>query len=346
MRVIVASTIVPFIEGGGRRIAADLAAALQLRGHEVDTLNLPFWPDPTCFVEQLAGIRLLDLSDESDVLIAIRTPSYLIRHPRKIVWFIHHHRGAYDLWGTEWGELPDNADGRGLRDAIRRADDEALGEARRIVANSQVVAARLERFNGIRARVVYPPLGDVGRFHSGAYGDSLFFPSRINLIKRQLLAIEAMAHTESAVRLVVAGAPESPTWRPRAEALVREHGLGDRVEILDRYIPEQEKVERMASALGVVYVPYDEDSYGYVSMEAFAARRPVVTTSDAGGVLEAVEDGVTGLVADPTPAALGAAFDRLYADRMLAERLGATAREHLERRLGWSWDDTVAELLA
>jgi glycosyltransferase involved in cell wall biosynthesis len=296
-------------------------------------------------VEQLAGLRMLDLGGQSDALISIRTPSYLIRHPRKIVWFIHHHRGAYDLWGTPFADLADDADGRGLRDVIHRADAEALAEASRIVANSHVVAARLRRFNGIRARVVYPPLGDVGRFESGPYGDALFYPSRINPIKRQLLAIEAMRHVKSGVRLSIAGAPESATWRAHANALIRAHGLGDRVEIVDRYISEQEKVERMARALGVVYVPYDEDSYGYVSMEAFAARRPVVTTTDSGGVLEAVTDDVTGLVTTPTPAALAGAFDRLYEDRALAARLGAGGRERLEARLGWSWDDTVRELL-
>ena len=57
-----------------------------------------------------------------------------------------------------------------------------------------------------------------------------------------------------------------------------------------------------AGALGVVFPPFDED-YGYVTLEAFLARKPVVTTTDAGGPLEFVEDDVTGLVVEPAPEA-------------------------------------------
>ena len=48
-------------------------------------------------------------------------------------------------------------------------------------------------------------------------------------------------------------------------------------------------------ALAVYYGPFDED-YGYVTLEGFAADRPVVTLTDSGGPLEFVVDGETGLV--------------------------------------------------
>jgi glycosyltransferase involved in cell wall biosynthesis len=68
----------------------------------------------------------------------------------------------------------------------------------------------------------------------------------------------------------------------------------------------------------------------------------VVTATDAGGVLEWVEDGVTGLVTDGSPEAMGAAIDRLAGDRALAERLGAAGRERVARL---SWAPVVRELL-
>ena len=73
-------------------------------------------------------------------------------------------------------------------------------------------------------------------------------------------------------------------------------------------------------ALAVYYGPFDED-YGYVTLEGFAADRPVVTLADSGGPLEFVADGETGLVAPPEPKAIADAFDRLFVDRDLA---GAT----------------------
>ncbi len=97
------------------------------------------------------------------------------------------------------------------------------------------------------------------------------------------------------------------------------------------------------TALGVYYGPFDED-YGYVTLEGFAAGRPVVTLSDSGGPLEFVVDGQTGLVASPDPKAIADAFDRLYRDRDLAARLGA-AGDALVRTEVPRWPDVVARLL-
>jgi glycosyltransferase involved in cell wall biosynthesis len=96
-------------------------------------------------------------------------------------------------------------------------------------------------------------------------------------------------------------------------------------------------------ALAVDYGPFDED-YGYVTLEAFAARRPVVTTVDSGGPLEFVADGETGLVTAPEPRAVAEAFDRLFADRAFAERLGNAGNAVLRERVP-GWPDVVARLL-
>ena len=91
-----------------------------------------------------------------------------------------------------------------------------------------------------------------------------------------------------------------------------------------------------------MYAPFDED-YGYVTLQAFLAGKPVITTTDAGGVLEWVEDGVTGFVTAPDAAASGAAFDRLVSDDVLAQRLGRAGRE---RVASLSWQPVVDALLA
>jgi glycosyltransferase involved in cell wall biosynthesis len=79
-------------------------------------------------------------------------------------------------------------------------------------------------------------------------------------------------------------------------------------------------------------------------MEAFAAGKPVLTTTDAGGVLDIVRHGETGLVAEPNPEALGAALARLAADRAAARRMGAAGRDMLAR-LGLNWGTTLEKLL-
>ena len=63
----------------------------------------------------------------------------------------------------------------------------------------------------------------------------------------------------------------------------------------------------------MVFAPFDED-FGYVDVEAFLARKPVITATDAGGPLEFVEDDTNGAICEPTSAALAAAIDR-YAEQ-------------------------------
>jgi type III pantothenate kinase len=67
-----------------------------------------------------------------------------------------------------------------------------------------------------------------------------------------------------------------------------------------------------------------------------AYGRPVVASA-VGGLLDHVEDEVTGLLVPPRdPAALRAALVRLLSDAGLRARLGAAARERAAARLGWS----------
>lgn len=345
MRILVASTIVPFVRGGGTAIVFDLIRALRDRGHEVDDILIPFHPSQETITQQMLALRLLDLGHASDLLVAIRTPSYLIEHPNKVVWFIHHHRSSFDLWSTGYRDLP--LDEAGLRQRIHLfdADNRHLRAARRVFANSTVTAERLRRFNSLDAEVLYPPLGDDSGFRSESYGDYVFYPSRLVHIKRQVLLVEAMAHTRSDVRLVIAGAPRTPPDAERIERAIERCGVGDRVELLAGWMSEERKRELFANALACAYIPYDEDSYGYVSLEAFHSRKPVITCKDSGGTLELVEDGVTGLVTDPDPTALADALDRLRNDPATARQMGEAGYERMQA-LHISWDHVVARLTA
>ena len=72
-------------------------------------------------------------------------------------------------------------------------------------------------------------------------------------------------------------------------------------------------LDHLARCRAVCFPPLDED-YGFVTVEAFASRKAVITCVDSGGPAELVRDGETGLVCDPTPAAMAAAIARLMDD--------------------------------
>ena len=294
---------------------------------------------------QMLALRLHHVADSGDRLICIRTPSHLLRHPAKVVWFIHHHRQAYDLWNTEYSNLPDDSRGRAYRQAFRDADDVAFAEARALFTNSAVVRDRVRRYNAVDAEVLYPPLDHPEHFRCDGYGDSVVYVSRLTSHKRQALAIEAMRHTRTPVKLVVAGPPDSPHEEQRLRHLVQSSSLDDKVTLRIGWLPEEDKVDLFASCLAAVYCPFDEDSYGYPSLEAHQSRKAVVSCTDAGGVSELVTDGVNGFLAEPTAQALAARFDELYEDRALAEAMGAAGAQRMQD-LGISWDHVIGRMLA
>ena len=345
MKIGIVSSVVPLVNGGARFIVEWLEAQLRARGHAVEVIYIPTIDSPDSLLEQMLAFRMINLADHFDRVITFRPPSHVVQHPCKVIWFIHHVRVFYDLWGQEYCPVPDTQSWRALRDQIIAADTMALTEAHRVFSNSKVVGDRLAQFNGIGSEVLYPPVLDPERFRSGDYGDEIVSVCRLEHHKRQHLLVEAMGHTRTPVRLRLCGVSFNPDYAASLRDLAERDRVQDRVTIENRWISEDEKVAALETALASAYVPFDEDSYGYPTIEAAHARRCTLTVDDSGGVPEFVTDGVNGFITPPDPAALGAAFDRLYTDRALARRMGDAAFEEIAAR-GINWDTVITKLLS
>ena len=131
LRVVVATSTAPFIRGGAAVIIRDLAAALVARGHEVETVAIPFSSRPESLLDEMLAFKLFDVASAGDLLVAVRTPAQLLEHPNKVLWFIHHERAAYDLWGTKYHGFPPTRDASRIRDAVIQADNIAFRAARK-----------------------------------------------------------------------------------------------------------------------------------------------------------------------------------------------------------------------
>ena len=313
----------------------NLVGALRAAGHRADLVRLPVAWDRHRALDAALAWRMVPI--DADLVIATNFPSYFVRHRHKVVWLFHQHRSAYDAADMPWSDFV--YDDAALEDQRMLADWDArvLEEAERLYTTSGVVADRLLRFNGLRATPLYHPPPLYEELHPGPLGDYVFCATRLEHNKRPDLMVEGIAQSRSGVRLVVAG---SGTLEAELRTLARKLSVADKVDLAG-FLPDDELVRRYRDALAVMYTPFDED-YGYVTLQAFFAAKPVITTKDAGGVLEWVEDGVTGLVTDGTPAALGEAVDRLAADRGLAKRMGEAGRERVS---GLEWDTVVDRLL-
>src|ERR671919_216382 len=206
MRILIATVQVPFIRGGAEIHAEGLRDALLAAGHEAEILAIPFkWYPPEKILDHVLACRLLDVSEVAgtrvDRLIGLRFPAYLIPHPNKVLWILHQHRTAYDLWDHALSDLIYYPNGSQVRDAIEHADRTLIPEARAVFANSQNVARRLKRYCDVDATPLYHPPPNAEKFYSSRAEDYLFFPSRLCLPKRQELALQALTLTRNLVRL-------------------------------------------------------------------------------------------------------------------------------------------------
>jgi glycosyltransferase involved in cell wall biosynthesis len=164
-------------------------------------------------------------------------------------------------------------------------------------------------------------------------------------LKRQHLLIEAMRHVTGSVRLIVAGPPQAPADATLLLDLVRRWDLEDRVTLMLDFLPRAELARLVNHASAVAYIPFDEDSVGYVTMEACSAGKPVITTHDSGGVLDLIVDQRNGLVAAPEPPALAEAIVRIQRDSQIAARWGQQGRQDWLDR-GVTWPRTIDRLLS
>jgi glycosyltransferase involved in cell wall biosynthesis len=343
MRIAVVNNCVPFLSGGAEHLAQALHEKFIEFGHESILVRIPFqWQPPEKVIESMAACQMLRI-DNVDRVIPLKFPVYCIPHADKMLWLLHQFRQVYDFWGTRYQGLPNTPEGLRMRDVIMRTDTEILSKVRKIYTNSHVTTTRLKKFNGIDSEVLYPPLLAHSHFRCDGYGDYIFYPSRVNHTKRQFLAVEAMQFVKSDVKLVIAGSPELPEDLKQLEEIIRDRRLEGRVKLMPTFIPEDTKAELFSRALGCVYIPYDEDSYGYVTLEAFHSRKPVITCTDSGGTSIVVHEGVTGFVCKPDARHIAAAMDRLREENGLAERLG-TAGFELMNRLGINWENVILRL--
>ncbi len=345
MNVLVLSTMVPFVRGGAEELCDHLVRNLRLvPGVEAEAMRVPFsWEPAEKLVEEMLVSRSLSIVNV-DRLIPLKFPAYLAPHPNKVPWLLHQYRQAYDLFDAGQSNIEATPRGDALRGMIRAADDQAFREARRIFTLSPTGAGRLRRYNGFEAEILPQPLNDPELFGGGEAEGYVLAGGRVGRGKRQHLLVRAMRHAPG-LRLVVAGPPDSAEDADHLRRLAAAEGVEDRVALDLRFLPRAELARLVNGASAVAYLPFDEDSVGYVTMEAFHAGKPVLSTNDAGGVLEIVRDGETGAVCDPTPEALGAALSALAAEPARAARLGRNARALLDGR-GITWPATVEKLLA
>ncbi len=340
MRILVLSSDIPFVEGGHRKIARSVWKALQEAGEETELWFTPQNPFSryllSYFSHSLMDLREDGLGRKVDGVLSLRFPTYCVKSHKTVVWLTHRIREYYDLWEKfKVGlGLKGKAVERLKRAAVKFLDGRCLGRAHKIFTISAEVKNRLKKWGGLEAEVLYPP-PPPRPYRSEEYGDYFLFPSRLAPLKRQEIAIRALARVPEA-RLVIAGDGEK---RRELEGLAERLGLTSRVKFTG-YLRDEELVELYSRALAVVFIPYRED-YGFVTAEAFFSAKPVITFQDSGGARELVEHEKNGLILPPSEEALAEAMALLLSRREMAKKMG----EEAVRVKSWlRWDRVAGKI--
>lgn len=350
--ILILGVKVPFTRGGQDVLVGSLAEELRKRQHEVDIVELPFQcPPHDDLLKQAALWRSISFAKFGGktvhLVIATKFPSYYAKHPKKSLWLVHQHRPLYDLYGGNFGDFTDDPRDEATRRMLMDGDRVTIGECAYRAAISANVSKRLLQYNDLSAEVLYPPLPLAGSYRSNASENYILSVGRLCGIKRVDLMLKSMSFIYDFVKLKIVGTPDEPQIMEYFKNEIRHHRIEDRVEFLGR-VPTDALVDLYSKALAVYYAPHDED-YGYVTLEAFASGKPVVTASDSGGVLEFVSHGANGLVVEPKPEAIGQAFNSLVEGKDLAQKYGQAGLKLVER-LGLlqtgGWDKVINSLLS
>lgn len=343
MKIALVNTITPFIRGGAEILVDDLFDQLQQRGHRVTLFRLPFPNEYEVQLQELvlAG-KFLDFTSY-DRVIAFKFPAYCVCHPHKVLWLFHQFRQVYDLYGKEYG-IQETPEGRAVKKLVENLDRREIGGAERVYVNAEEVANRLFQYNGLHSEILTPPLLNWERYQEGRYGDYLYYPSRVNSLKRQYLAVESMRYVQTDVKLMIDGLCPDETYDREIRNTIKKYGLESRVIYRNEWVSDEEKIDRMANCLAALYIPYLEDSCGFVTFEGFYSGKPVLTCTDSGGTKEFVTEGVTGYFSSPDPQELAKKMDLLYLNRKKTIAMGKYAKHEIIQR-NITWDETVRRLL-
>ena len=342
--ILILGVQVPFTRGGAEVLVDCLARELRNRDYTVDVVQLPFTALPkSALIEQIALWRALNLDAfagrEVDLVIPTKFPSYLVAHRNKVPWLVHQHRQAYELYGSRFGDFDSSAQDESLRQMIYEADMLGLKECSSIFTISENVSARLDRYLQIPSTPLLPPPPLLGRYRTGSRGDYILSIGRICSIKRIDLMVRSLAQVDRRLSLKIVGGADEPNILEYLKSEIRKHHLQERVEFLGR-VDDESLISLLADSFAVYYAPHDED-YGFVSIEARAAGKPVVTATDSGTVLSFIHNEKNGLVTAPSEQEISAAFNRLLEDQELYSKLAFIENPD---SLCVSWDRIVSEL--
>jgi len=318
-------------EGGAEKFFKGLHKAFNANGHNCTTIGIVSNESSIETIkESYEKFRQLDLN-EYDLVISTKAPSYAINHPNHIVYLVHTMRVFYDMFEKEF-KKPSN-ELLSFRKELIDTDKKELSKpgVRKIFTIGEEVTKRLKKYNDLESEVLYPPL-EKEHFFGGIQDDYIFIPSRLHRWKRIDLIIEAMKYVKSNITLHIAGTGEDEEHLKK---------IANKKTVFLGRISDEEIIQEYSKCLAVPFVPVNED-YGYVTLEAFKSKKPVITCIDSGEPKNFVLDNINGFVCKPNAKDLAKKIDFLSENREQAKKMGERGFDSVK---DITWKNVVEKLI-
>jgi glycosyltransferase involved in cell wall biosynthesis len=316
----------------------------------------------------------------ADLVISTQPPSFFVRHDRHLALFFHHNRLFYELapYAMAAGMVDAEVHGAAMP-VVHRLDDDAIAHVRQVLAGGETVADRLRRHNHrLDAMSVFhagPTSGTVPCVDLRAERRHVLCVSRHDFPKRTELFVHA-ARLAHEVPAVAVGAGGRLGWVRTLDAGFDTGGVADvvgdealwlndapwidpapferspsrRSNITFESGVDDERLADLYRAAHCLVAPALLEDYGLTVLEAMRYGVPPIVCTDGGHLCHFVQDGINGLVVEPSGAAIAAAIRRVAGNQDLREQLGAAARE---TAAAYTWarglhelDDAVEEVMS
>lgn len=259
-------------------------------------------------------------------------------------------RNELDSFWQEWHRLKELMDSGQLSEQLFSFPGPISRKIIHFLDNIALSSKAIQRFSAIsynlvtrkdyfpanaQVEVIHPP-SDIEGFKSEVKTErpAIFTMSRLDGPKRIEMLVRAFMQTTVDVDFRIAGTG------PEEENLKKLAATDHRIKFIGR-ITDQQAIDEYAAALFVPFIPYDED-YGLITIEAMKSHKAVLTTQDAGGVNEFVENNVSGFSVEATPEALAAAMTKMVEDSHHTQKMGENA---LQKVAHVNWKQVVHQLL-
>lgn len=317
-----------------------LKTSLTQLGHNVEIVTVPFKFYPETFVSDLIDFwKNLDFNEfngyKIDKLISLQFPSYYCKHENKTLWLMHQHRSVYDLYS----ENNSSIELKKLKEKITINDSTILDTYKHRYSMCKNVSNRLRNFNNLDSIPVYHPPAYEDRYYNNDSYDYVFFPSRLETLKRQDLLINAIALTKTPIIAIIAGIGGQ---MENYKKLIDKLNISHKVKLVG-FISQEEKETYYARSLAVYFAPQDED-YGYITLEAMLSSKPVITCNDSGGPLEFIDNEFNGFILEPDINVIAQKLDWIYLNKNKVKQMGKNALQSYKDK-NISWQNVTEKLL-